>query len=51
MGGHHTAKWHPYLIEWNRFTLDHMPLADLELTRKDAHRQLLGDFDYGRWNF
>lgn len=30
---------------------DFMPLADLELTKKDANRQLLNDFDYWIWNF
>ena len=30
---------------------DFMPLADLELTKKDANRQLLKDFDYWLWNY
>lgn len=30
---------------------DLMPLADLELTKKDANQQLLEDFDYWLWNY
>ena len=34
-----------------RETSSFMLLADLELTQKDANRQLLTDFDYWMWNY